>query len=322
MSTEQVQVIAEHNVANQHANTNHHDEIGLKELFAAIWRAKFWLAGVSFLVAVLTAFYSLTLPNIYRSETLVSPVTEAAGGKLSSLAGQFGGIASLAGINLGSKDSNKTSIALQKLKSREFFFNFAQQYDVLVPLMAAKSWDPDTNKLILDSDIYDEAADKWVRQVRHPRQAKPSLLEAHETFLDNLTVNQDKESGMIKIMFDHVSPVIARDWVTALVAAINNEMRQADINEAQSGIAYLEQQIAQTKISEIQTVLYQLIEEQTKTLMLTNVKPEYVFETIDPPVVPELKLKPARALMVIGSAALAGILGVGIVLIRLVLSKE
>lgn len=320
MSTERV--TSENSAISQHANTSHSDEIGLYELFSAIWRAKFWLMGLSFLVAVAMAFYSLTLPNIYRSETLVSPVTEAAGGKLSSLAGQFGGIASLAGINLGSKDSNKTSIALQKLKSREFFFNFARKYDVLLPLMAAKSWDPETNTLILDSDIYDQQSDKWVRQVRHPRQSKPSLLEAHETFLENLTVNQDKESGMIKIMFDHVSPVIARDWVTALVAAINDEMRQADINEAQSGIAYLEQQIAQTKISEIQTVLYQLIEEQTKTLMLTNVKPEYVFETIDPAIVPEMKLKPARALMVIGAAALTGILGIGIVLIRLVLSKE
>ena len=305
--------------ANKANNT---DEIGLSELFQAVWRAKFWLAGVSFLVAVATAFYSLTLPNIYRSEALVTPVTEGAGGKLSSLAGQFGGIASLAGINLGSKESNKTSIALEKLRSREFFFTFAAKHKVLVPLMAAKSWDPDSGQLVLDDDIYDEKTDQWLRKVKHPRQPKPSLLESHETFLDNLTVSHEKERGVIKISFDHVSPVIARDWVTALVADINDEMRQADIQEAELGIAYLEQQIEQTKISEIRSVLYQLIEEQTKTLMLTNVKPEYVFETIDAAVVPELKLKPGRAIMVIGAALLTGILGVGIVLIRLVLSKE
>ena len=305
--------------ANKANNT---DEIGLSELFQAVWRAKFWLAGVSFLVAVATAFYSLTLPNIYRSEALVTPVTEGAGGKLSSLAGQFGGIASLAGINLGSKESNKTSIALEKLRSREFFFTFAAKHQVLVPLMAAKSWDPDSGQLVLDDDIYDEKTDQWLRKVKHPRQPKPSLLESHETFLDNLTVSHEKERGVIKISFDHVSPVIARDWVTALVADINDEMRQADIQEAELGIAYLEQQIEQTKISEIRSVLYQLIEEQTKTLMLTNVKPEYVFETIDAAVVPELKLKPGRAIMVIGAALLTGILGVGIVLIRLVLSKE
>lgn len=303
-------------------NANNTDEIGLSELFQAVWRAKFWLAGVSFLVAVATALYSLTLPNIYRSEALVTPVTEGAGGNLSSLAGQFGGIASLAGINLGGKEGNKTSIALEKLRSREFFFTFAEKHQVLVPLMAAKSWDPDSGQLILDGDIYDEKTDQWLRNVKHPRQPKPSLLESHETFLDNLTVSEEKERGVIKISFDHVSPVIARAWVTALVADINDEMRQADIQEAELGIAYLEQQIEQTKISEIRSVLYQLIEEQTKTLMLTNVKPEYVFETIDAAVVPELKLKPSRAIMVIGAALLTGILGVGIVLIRLVLSKE
>ncbi|KKO47071.1 lipopolysaccharide biosynthesis protein [Arsukibacterium ikkense] len=304
------------------ADRDSSDEIGLHELFSEIWRVKFWLAGASFIVAVAMAIYSLTLPNIYRSEALVTPVSEGAGGKLSSLAGQFGGIASLAGINLGSKESNKTNIALEKLKSREFFFGFAQKHSVLVPLMAAKSWDPQTNQFIVDNKAYDEKSQQWVRKVRAPRQAQPSLLEAHKVFLDNLTVNQDKASGMIKISFDHVSPMIARNWVTALIADINDEMRQADIKEAQSSIAYLEQQIAQTKISEIQTVLYQLIEEQTKTLMLTNVKPEYIFETIDSAVVPELKLKPGRALMVIGAALLTGILGVGIVLIRLVMKKE
>ncbi|HEY9042532.1 MAG TPA: Wzz/FepE/Etk N-terminal domain-containing protein, partial [Rheinheimera sp.] len=285
------------------------DEIGLNELFSEIWRVKFWLGGISFLVAVIVAAYSLTLPNIYRSEALVVPVEDGAGGKLGSLAGQFGGLASLAGISLGKGDSNKSVIALEKLKSREFFFKFAEKHQILVPLMAVKEWDPQSDKLVLDADIYNADTDTWVRNVSWPKQPKPSLQEAHKAFLDSLTVSQDKTTGMVKIMLEHVSPTIARDWTTALITDLNEEMRQRDIAEAQSSIAYLEQQVADTKITEIKTVLYQLIEEQTKTLMLANVKPEYILETVDAAIVPEKKYKPGRAVMVIGAAVVVFIGG-------------
>ena len=298
------------------------DEIGLNELFSEIWRVKFWLGGISFLVAVIVAAYSLTLPNIYRSEALVVPVEDGAGGKLGSLAGQFGGLASLAGISLGKGDSNKSVIALEKLKSREFFFKFAEKHQILVPLMAVKEWDPQSDKLVLDADIYNADTDTWVRNVSWPKQPKPSLQEAHKAFLDSLTVSQDKTTGMVKIMLEHVSPTVARDWTTALIAGLNEEMRQRDISEAQSSIAYLEQQVADTKITEIKTVLYQLIEEQTKTLMLANVKPEYILETVDAAIVPEKKYKPGRAVMVIGAAVVVFIGGVGFLMIRLVMKKE
>lgn len=303
-------------------NTVSADEIGLNELISAIWQAKIWLFGASFTVAVVVALYSLTLPNIYRSEALVTPVSEGAGGKLSSLAGQFGGLASLAGISLGKGDSNKATIALEKLKSRDFFYKFAEKHQILVPLMAAKSWDQETEQLVIDESVYDETNQKWVRSVRAPRKPKPSLQEAHKIFEDNLIITQDKVTGTIKIKYDHVSPIIAQNWVSALIADLNEEIRQRDINEAQSSINYLQQQITDTKITEIKTVLYQLIEEQTKTLMLANVKPEYILETVDPAVVPEIKFKPGRAVMVIGAAMLIFIVGVGFIMIRLAMKKE
>jgi len=66
----------------------------------------------------------------------------------------------------------------------------------------------------------------------------------------------------------------------------------------------------------MQTVFYQLIEQQTKTIMLAEVSQEYVLKTIDPANAPEEKAKPNRALIVILSTMLGGILSVLIVLIR------
>ncbi len=63
-------------------------------------------------------------------------------------------------------------------------------------------------------------------------------------------------------------------------------------------------------------VFAQLIEEQTKTIMLANVSKDYVFDVIDPPVAPELKSKPSRALICVLGTLLGGMLGVVVVLIR------
>jgi LPS O-antigen subunit length determinant protein (WzzB/FepE family) len=65
----------------------------------------------------------------------------------------------------------------------------------------------------------------------------------------------------------------------------------------------------------METVFYQLIEEQTKSMMLTQVKAEYVLKTIDPAQVPEEKDGPKRALIVVLSTILGSMLSVLIVLI-------
>jgi capsular polysaccharide biosynthesis protein len=63
-------------------------------------------------------------------------------------------------------------------------------------------------------------------------------------------------------------------------------------------------------------VFYQLIEQQTKTIMLAEVSLEYVLKTIDPANAPEEKAKPKRALIVVLGTMLGGMLSVLIVLVR------
>ena len=63
-------------------------------------------------------------------------------------------------------------------------------------------------------------------------------------------------------------------------------------------------------------MFFELIQSQTETVMLAEVRPEYVFKTIDPAVIPEEKSKPSRALICVLGTLLGGMLGVVVVLIR------
>jgi uncharacterized protein involved in exopolysaccharide biosynthesis len=303
------------------AQNNPDDEIDLRELWNAIWSGKWIIIVMTAAFAIASVFYALSLPNIYKSEALLAPADAEQQGGLGAIAGQFGGLASLAGINLGGGKADKTALAIEIIKSREFFSNFAQKHNILPDLMAAISWDLKTNTAIYNEDDFSSENGEWLRQVKPPKKAKPSMQEAKTVFDKLFTIVQIEDTGMITISVEHFSPYIAKLWVDWLTEDINLVMKVRDKDEAQRSIIYLQSQIAKTNIVEQQTLLYQLIEEQAKTLMFVEVRDEYVFKTIDPALVTEEKAKPKRALIVVLVLLMGGILSVIIVLIRYFLGK-
>jgi uncharacterized protein involved in exopolysaccharide biosynthesis len=290
------------------------DEIDLREIFSALWQGKWLIIVTTFLFSVASVLYALSLPDIYKSEVTLAPVSEDSGLKIP---GQLGGLAALAGVNLGGMGGgDKTGLAMEILKSRDFIGRFIEQNDLYLPVMAANGWSRSEDKLLLNPKVYNEQTQQWIRKVNAPFQPKPSILETVEEFKKLFSVSQDKTSGMVKLSVEHFSPYLAKNWADSLVKAINEEMRTRELTEAERSIAYLNQQIAQTNLADVRTMLFSLIEEQTKTLMLANVREEYVFKTVDPAVVAEKKSKPARALICILAAMLGFMLSALIVLVR------
>ena len=294
------------------------DEIDLRELFMVLWEGKLAIILGTALSALISVSVALYLPNKYTSEALLAPRAEGgAGGTLGQLASQYGGLASLAGINVGGlSDGGKAAIAIEMLKSREFFGEYLYDH-VLIDLMAAEGWDPASKKSIVDTSIYDSASQTWVRDVGPAFQVKPSVQEAHKAFVGSfLSVSEDKQTGFVTLAVTHFSPSVARDWVILIVNGVNNAVRARDVEEAENSIAFLNEQRQKTSLVSLTEVFAELIEQQTKTVMLAAASEEYVFQVIDPPVAPELKSEPSRALICILGVLLGGMLSVVYVLIR------
>ena len=243
------------------------DEIDLAELWRAIWAGKFIIIGITFIFAVASVFYALSKPDVYKASVLLSPVTSKGGsGGLGALAGQFGGLASLAGINLGGGGGDKTSIALATLESRSFIENFIKKHDLLVPLMAGKKWDRATETLILDEELYDEKAQKWIREVKAPQTPEPTPWEAYTKFKKIFAVSQDKENSLITLELEFFSPNLSKKWLIDIVKDINEFVRSQEKEETTASIEYLKNELQKVQVSNMETVLYTLIEEQTKNL--------------------------------------------------------
>ncbi|MDF4350689.1 Wzz/FepE/Etk N-terminal domain-containing protein, partial [Vibrio parahaemolyticus] len=49
------------------------DEIDLRELFKALWKGKWIIVVATFIFAIGSVLYSLSLPDIYKSDALLAP---------------------------------------------------------------------------------------------------------------------------------------------------------------------------------------------------------------------------------------------------------
>ena len=295
------------------------DEIDLRDILKVVWRGKLLIAIVTISAAIAAVVVALSLPNIYQSTAVLAPKSGGGtAGSLSRVASQYGGLASLAGINLGGLGGDgmsKQAFALEKMKSRSFFKQHLYD-DFLVDLMAVRAWDSSTRQLRYDDEIYDTASRKWLRDVVSPRRAKPSYQEAHSALMKLFSISEDKQTGLISVSIEHQSPDVAKRWVDLIVSRVSEDLRSKDIREAEESIRFLEVQREKTSLVALDEVFAQLIEEQTKTIMLANVSKNYVFDVIDPAVASERKSKPSRALICILGSLMGVLVGVVVVLLR------
>ena len=287
------------------------DEIDLLELIKILWDDKIKIISITAVAAFISIIYAFIQPNIYRADALLAPASDDSNGGMSKLAGQFGGLASLAGVSLSDDEVNKSELGLEVLVSRKFVREFVVRHKILPQLMAVDYWDPKTRELVLDTDVYDEKSKEWLG-----KDGQPSGEEIYYAYMDNLILEEDPGSEFVRVGFKHESPDIAAEWTGLIIKDLNDAIRSQDINEAESSIAYLRQQVASSPLSDLRNLFYELIQSQTETMMLANVREEYVFKTIDPATVPEKKFEPKRLLICILGTFLGGFFAVIYVLMR------
>ena len=142
----------------------------------------------------------------------------------------------------------------------------------------------------------------------------PSSWELYKKWRDDVSIFHDIREGFVIISADHLSPVIAKNWVDLLVESINQHMRERSLIQSDLNIEYLQEQIQKTSVDEMREVFFRLIEEQTKMKMLAEANPQYAFTVVSKAMIAEEKSDPARKLIVIGASIVGGILAIFIVI--------
>lgn len=269
--------------------------VDLSELFSVLVKRFYLILAITIAAATISLFYALSIAEQYRASALLAPVTRANNQISSSL--NMVAVGGLAGLNFGNNNRDETKMALAILTSKLFISKFIETQGLAAPLVASTGWDRESGELMMDSFRWDSENGAW--KDIDGQTAEPSEQELHSAFLQRLGISQDSESGFVSLAFEFYSPQLAQQWLSNVIAALNSEMKNQDIAEAQKNIKYLSNLVEQTQIIGMQQVVYSLIESEIRTSMLASVRDDYVFRYIDPPTVPEERSKPNRRLIVI-----------------------
>jgi uncharacterized protein involved in exopolysaccharide biosynthesis len=267
----------------------------IEDLYRAINAFKLYFCIPLILSTLLALIYALIATPTYRAEVTMNSAQEE-GDSLGRLAGGYSQLANLAGFSLPQSSEDKTQTALAILKSRIFIEAFVKQRGIR-PILFESQWNQE--KLTWFDD------------------QEPSPWQTYQIIMGNIIqVVIDRRTQLISFTVDWSDPELAAEWANSMIADLNSHVRNQTIEETQKSIYFLEQQLEITSQIGAQNVIYNLIEEQTKKIMLANVRTEYAFKIIDPAVVPEMKYKPSRTRIVIIGFVIGMTLGFILVLLR------
>jgi LPS O-antigen subunit length determinant protein (WzzB/FepE family) len=267
---------------NQKGAVDHESEIDIVALWWIVWDHKVLVAITTVVCTAIALILALTATPLFRATVVLTEVHDSAMDPEGGLAGQIGGLASLAGgLGLGGNGPHPERAAV--LRSRHLVEVFVQQPDVM-PLLISTVKDPDKSKTSV-----------WATVERFRRSV--------------LDIEDDKLKGTTTVSIDSVDPAVAARWGSEFVALANDLLRQKAVEEATRNVAYLKDQVEHNNSIEIDKVMYSLIEQQTKTLMLAKGRTEYAFTIVDPPVKAEVRVSPRRTLMVVSGFTVGVFLG-------------
>jgi len=223
--------------------------------------------------------YALVATSLFRADVVIISNQEE-GESLVNLSKQYSTLASIAGVNVGSAGVvDKTDRSLAILTSRSFLEEFVQKQDLRKKLFP-KAWNQEKNK--------------W-------DGGEPTAAQTYELLISNIVdVDVDRRTNLITLSVIWNDPILAADWANQIIKDLNKKIREQEVKEYQKSINFIQEQLNNsTSSASLETVMFNLIEELTKKIMIANVREEYAFKIIDPAVVPEKKYAPSKRNIVI-----------------------
>lgn len=260
--------------------------------FARYWRT---VIATILLLTTLAGVYALLAEPVFEAEVTMIAMDEDDGASTSMPSG-LASIAAGAGVSLES-DNYLRIVSLATLQSRSFIKSFIDNAGLLP---------------VLFTDDWDATDDRW-------KDEAPTINDAYELYAEEImSVSQDFQTGLTTLGIRWRDPHEAADWANSLVEALNHEMRQRAITEAEESIAYLQMERESTSVLGVQKAIHDLIETQLNRKMQANVRNEYAFRVIDPATAPDADdpVFPKLVLLLCAGALLGLILGIAIAVVR------
>ena len=280
------------------------DEIDLRELWVTLLKYKYKIVIFTIVVTFFGLVYTLSLPNSYKSYTLLAPQetkTPSIAGELAAMmsgisygAGNLDAFTSLKAI-LSDYSFNKAVIEKNGLVERintttkEKNYLFAFGYDGVYSLLHPS-----------DESVIDE------------RTSEQKLFNAYHYLQGMLSISSDKKTSLITLSATSNDRFFAKEIVEIYLVALTEYLEEMEIIDATNKIKFYKQELASTKNIELRKEISSLISALVQKRVLSSANEYYIVSQMIAPRVAfaSEKTGPNRKLMLIIIAMMSLMLGV------------
>lgn len=261
------------------------DEINLLDYIIVLFKHKWLIIAMVLFAGMSAVYFSLRMPNIYRSEATIMPrKTEKSGDSaaISLLRGMGSMATELVGLGMGGS-AEKFEILL---KSRILTRRIVEKRKIM-PRLFREIWDPQKRT--------------WLKN------PPPTLQDAYRGIMGMMTISRDRKSDALTIKFDHEDPYFARDMVDYYVTELSEMLREETLTDASENQRFLRMQLMRTSDALMKEKIYAMLAREIEKETFARAQKYYSFQVLDPPIVPDLdkKVKPKRSMICILSVTVA-----------------
>ena len=154
-------------------NFKDQESFDIVDIILRIWAYKSYILVITFSVSILIFFISLLFPDNYKSEVVLAESKSSFQNSSNNNLGQVSTLARLAGLDMSSS-SSRLDMAIEMMRSLNFFKNFSEKYNILPSLLAVDYWNKSEQKLIFNRNIYDSDKDIW-KDSKYAENGVPSF---------------------------------------------------------------------------------------------------------------------------------------------------
>lgn len=283
------------------------DEIDLRELFNTINKNRVKIFILTLIITSLAVIYALSIPNSYKSQTILVPQTEAKPslGGLSALAG-------MARVDLGGSGQIDAATSFETiLKDYSFEQYMIEKYNLIDKftlkqenLVFALSFDGFYNMFHFESSE-DSVNEDSVN-------IEEKTYSTYQKILTTLSISTDKKSGLITLSAESIDRFLSKELVEIYLVELTNYLRKTEMQNVDKQIKFYKNEFNNIADISIKTQLGNLAAGLLQKKVLAEANEYYNVKQLTKPQVAYIrdKTKPKRSLIVIVAFITSIILGI------------
>ena len=281
------------------------DEIDLRELWATLMKYKKKIAIFTVVVTLLALIYALSIPNSYKSTTLLVPQEQSK----PAIAGELAALAGMAGVSLGGGSVDAATSLEEILKDYSFNKAVIEEYGLVERISGAAQEKnmvfafgfDGIHRLLSSSEESDEDKDEYEK-----------TFGAYKSLQGMLSMSSDKQTSLITLSVTSHDRFLAKELVEVYLKALTTHLKEMEIEEVSKKIKFYKQELASINDIELKVQISRLLSSLVQKRVLSRSNEYYVVSQLIAPRVAHVseKTKPKRSLILVLAVIMSLMIGV------------